>query len=148
MALANRDRRQPVQEPAHDLHRRLRSRIANTAGHDHRPVRRRRPKTDIAQGLSEAADEADRSGCAERRQVVLVHAVAQARIADLVQPGELVEPVRPAVRHQEPVERDGETRFPEGLDGLRLPRTRAPAGISTCVSAVGVERVRDQAVHG
>ena len=126
MALSDRDGRQPVQEPVHDLHRRLRVRVANTARHDHRPAARRpHPGRRCPRHWLRPANEADRGGGAERRQVVVVDAVTEARITDLVQSHELVEPIRPAVRHQQAVKRDGETRFARRHGPASFHPTRA-----------------------
>src|SRR3712207_7479424 len=49
----------------------------------------------------------------EGREVVVVHTIAESRVADLVEPQELVETVRAAVRHQQPVKRYGQPGFAE-----------------------------------
>jgi hypothetical protein len=51
---------------------------------------------------------------------VVVDAVAQAGVTDLIQSEESIEAIGPSVRHQEPVKRDGETRLAEALNRTRL----------------------------
>ena len=65
--------------------RRLRGRIADAAGDDDRAIAVAVPEARSAEGLGQAADQTDRRRGAERRQVVLVHLVAQAGIADLIE---------------------------------------------------------------
>ena len=99
MSLANRDRRQPIEKPIHDLHRGLRRRVADAASDDDRSVPIAAAEAGTSEVLREAADQANGRRRAERRQVVVIDLVAQAGVADLVQAQELVEAVacgRPA----------------------------------------------------
>ena len=86
MPLANGHRREPVQEPVHDLNRRLGCSIANTASDDHRAVPVSCTQADVAQVLAKASNETHRSSGAERCQVVVVHLVTEPRIPNLVEP--------------------------------------------------------------
>jgi len=51
---------------------------------------------------------------------VLVHLIAQAGVANVVQPHELIESIGTPIRQHEPIERDGEARLAVRLDRLRL----------------------------
>ena len=106
------------------------------------------PKTSTSQVLGQSADQADRGRRSERGQVVLVHLVAQAGVADLIESEELVEAVRAAVGHQQAMERHGEPRLAERLHGLRFAENPRAGGNQHLPSRVRVERVRDEAVHG
>ena len=101
-----------------------------------------------ANPLRQAADETDRSGRTECRPVVVIHLVAQTRIADLIEAEELIETQRAAVRHQQPVKGHGESRLAERLNGSRLAENACARGNQDVLAAVGVHRVRDQAVDG
>src|SRR5581483_649150 len=115
MPLANRDGRQPIEEPIHDLHRGLRCRVAHAARNDNRSVPVAAAESGASEVLREAADQANGRSRAERGQIVLIDLVAQSGIANLVQPEELVEAVTPTVGHEEPMEGHSQTRLPERL---------------------------------
>ena len=147
VSLANRDGWQTIQEPAHDLKACLR-RGVRAAGDDDRPVTRSIRKASSANPLRQAADKTHRSGSSERGPVVVVDLVAQARVADLIEAQELIEAQRAAVRHQEPVKGHGEPRLAQRLNWSRLAENACPRGNQHVLPAVGVHRVRDQAVDG
>ena len=86
------------------------------------------PETSASEVLGQSADQPDRRRGSERGQVVLVHLVAEAGVADLIESEELVEAVRAAVRHQQAMEGDGEPRLAERLDGLRLAENPRAGG--------------------
>src|SRR4029453_1666762 len=67
--------------------------------------------------LRQAAHQPDRSRGTERGQIVVVDAIAESRVADLVQANELIESECPAVRHHEAMEGDCQSLLP-----LRLNR--------------------------
>ena len=50
--------------------------------------------------LRQATDQSHRASCPERRQIVLIHAILESRIADLVEAAELIEAIRASVGHQ------------------------------------------------
>ena len=85
MPLANRDRRQPIEKPIHDLHRGLRRRVANAASDEDRSVPIATADAGTSEVLREAADQANGRRRAERRQIVVIDLVAQAGVTNLVQ---------------------------------------------------------------
>ena len=90
MSLANRDGRESIQEPTHDLKAGLRCSVG-TAGDDDRSVARAARIPSAANPLCEAADETD-GGCrTERGPVVMVHLVLETGITDLIEADELIE---------------------------------------------------------
>jgi hypothetical protein len=103
MTFANGHGGQPVQEPAHHLRTGLRRGIRGTAGNDNGAVTVAAGKARRAEPLGETADEPDGAGRAERRPEVVIHLVAKAGVADLVQPEDLVEALRTAVGLDKPV---------------------------------------------
>ena len=145
MPLTDRDGWQAVQEPAHDLKACLRCRVRAT-GDDDRPIARATRIARAANPLRQAADEPDRGGRSERRPVVMVDLVAQARIADLIESKKLIEAQRAAVWHQEPVKPHCEPGLSKRLNGSRLAEDARPRRNEHVLSAVGVHRIRDQAV--
>ncbi len=98
VALANRDRRQPIQKSVHRLRCCLRRDVSCAAGNDDRPVSLSGREAGRTDGLGKTADKANRSGCAERRPVMVVDLVFQSRIADLVRAGILVQAVAASIR--------------------------------------------------
>jgi hypothetical protein len=62
---------------------------------------------------------------------VVIHLVAQAGVADLVQAHELVEPVGAAVGHDQPVQATARRDSPERLDGPRLAEDPGAGGNQT-----------------
>ena len=147
VALTNRDGRQPVQEALHHLRVACRSHH-RSARDDDRAVRVSAAEAGRPDELTESRDQAHGRRRAEGGQVVLVHAVAQARVPDLVEPQELIERVRAAIRQHEPVERDGEARLAERLHRRRLAEHARAGRNQDVLPAVRVHRVRDQAVDG
>ena len=85
----------------------------------------------VPRNCAKPRDETDRRGRAERGPVVLVHLVAQAGVADVVQAHELIEAIGAAVRQDEPVEATASRVSPNVWTGFVSPSTREPAGIST-----------------
>ena len=88
-------------------------------------------ETGRAEPLRQAGDQAHGRGRAERRQVVLIHLVAQARVADLVEAQELIETLGAAVRHDEPMEarrRDVSRQAPEPARSHRGRARRPESG--------------------
>src|SRR5512134_2778781 len=103
MPLANRDRRQPIEKAIHDLHRGLRSGVANASRDHDRSVSIAAAESCTAQVLRETADQTNGRCRAERREKVMVHLVAQSGIADLVEAHELIEAVAATVWHEQPM---------------------------------------------
>ena len=89
--LANRDGRKPVQKPVHDLHGRLRRRIAHAAGDDHRAVAVAASRPAVPTNCASPLIRPTAAAAPNVDQVVVVHPVPQAGVADLVQAHELVE---------------------------------------------------------
>ena len=83
------------------LRRGLRRGVADVAGDDDRSIAAAPTEPGGAEALREAGDEADGGRRAERGLVVLVHLVAQAGVADVVQPQELIEAVGATVRQHQ-----------------------------------------------
>src|SRR5256885_17108776 len=106
MSFANRDGRQPIEESVHRLSARLRRRVGRVTGHDDRAVATATAEASRADELPESADETDGGGRAERGPVVLIDLIAEARVADLVQSGMLVEAGGAAVREHQTGGRD------------------------------------------
>ena len=105
------------------------------------------PIARAAEELRQAADKAHRCRRAERGPVVVVDAIAQTGVADLIQPLELIERTRAAIRHQQAVEGDGQSRLTERLHRTRFAEDTCSSGDQHVLSAVRVHRVRDEAVH-
>src|SRR4029453_5765048 len=101
VALPNRDGRQSIQEPIHHLQRGLRRSVAYATGDDDGAIAFAVGEAGAAEVLRQAAHQTDRRRRTEGRQIVLVDAIAESRVADLVQPDELIEPERAAVRHHQ-----------------------------------------------
>ena len=110
--------------------------FANTAGDNDRAVPISSTQTHVAQVLAKAGNETYRSSGPERRQVVVVHPVTEPRIADLVEPHEIVQSIRAAVRHDQAMEGNGETRFAEGTHWLRFTQHAGSSGDDHMPSAV------------
>ena len=125
----------------------LRRRIADTARDDDGSVAIAAIQSSTSQVLGQAADQSDRRRGSERGQVVMVHLVAEAGVADLIESEELVEAVRAAVRHQQAVEGHGEPRFAERLDGLRFAENPRAGGNQHLPSRMRVERIGHETVH-
>jgi hypothetical protein len=106
MAFANSDRRQPIQESAHNLETRLRCCVSG-ASNDHCPVSTTIRESGGTKPLSEPANQTHGSRRPERGPVVLIHLVAESRITDLVEPHELIQSLSTAVRHENAMERHG-----------------------------------------
>src|SRR6185437_3834460 len=115
MAFAYVDGRQNVQEFVEDALRRLTQALTHAL------------LNSLRAGLSKNASRTclgnspDSSNCerrAEDFEVVVVHLVSQARVANLIHAFELVEADGVAVRHDEPVESDGEPCLAEGVHTL------------------------------
>ena len=120
MPLANRDVRESVQESTHGLRRGLRGRVADAAGNDHGAAAGPAAQSRAAEELREPGEQPDGGRRAEGGLVVLVHLIAETRVADLVESHELIEPVRPPVRQHEPIKGDGEACLAVRLDRFRL----------------------------
>jgi len=147
VSLPDGDGRKPVQKPIHHLHRSLRSRIADTARDDDGSVSIAATQTSTSQVLGQAADQSNRRRGPKRGQVVMVHLVAEAGVADLIESEELVEAVRAAVRHQQAVERHSEPRFAKGLDRLRFSENSCAGGDKHLPARMRVERIGHETVH-
>ena len=104
-------------------------------------------ETRTADELREPADQADSCGGSERREVVLVDAVLESRVTDLVQSEELIESVRPSVWHHQTVERHGQSRFADALNWFGLPQQPGAGWNEDVLPAVRIERIGDQTVH-
>src|SRR3989442_4410868 len=92
---ANRDGRQPVQKTVHHLQAGLCGRIGRTAGDDDRAITAAAADGRRADVLREAADQAHGARRAKRRPVVVIDAIAEPRIADVIETQGLIEAVRP-----------------------------------------------------
>ena len=98
--------------------------------------------------LGQSADQSNRGCRSERGQVVVVHLVAEAGVADLIESEELIEAVRAAVWHQQAMEGHGQPRLSERLDRLRFTENARAGGNQHLPSRVRIERIRDETVHG
>jgi len=126
VALANRDRGQPVQEPIHHLDRGLRGGVPDAAGNDDRPVTVATAKACAAEILRQPADQANRGSGPERREVVLIDAVSQKKILP-----KLGEPVRYAAPLDASLPVLIESVKAQGFEGLVAKRldSRYEAGL-------------------
>ena len=128
--------------------RRLAGGVADAAGDDDGAVRIRAAEAGGADELAEPRDQPHGRRRAKRGQVVLVHAIAQARVADLVEPHELVEWIRAPIREHETVKRHGEARLAQGLHRCGLAEHPSARRNQDVLAAVRVDRVGDQTVDG
>src|SRR4029453_17587682 len=96
--------------------------------------------------LSQAANETNRSSRAEHGPVVVIHFVPQTRIADLIETHELVETPSAAVGHEQSVKGNCETRLTERLHGPRFSQNSCAGRNQNVLTAVRVDRVRDEAI--
>jgi hypothetical protein len=79
---------------------------------------------------------------------VLIHLVAKAGVADLIQPEELVQTLRASIRHHQTMERHRQARLAQRLDGTRLAQNPCAGRNDDVLSAVGIDRICHQTVHG
>ena len=77
----------------------------------------------------------------------MVHLVAEAGVADLIESEELIEAVRAAVRHQQAMEGHGKPRLAKRLDRLRFSENPRAGGDEHLPSRVRVERIGHETVH-
>ena len=105
------------------------------------------PRPALPKVLGQSADQSNRSRGSKRGQVVMVHLVAEAGVANLIESEELVEAVRAAVGHQQAMEGHGKPRLAKGLDRLRFAENPRACGDQHLPSRVRVERIRHEAVH-
>jgi hypothetical protein len=145
MSFPDRDRRQAIQEPAHDLKACLRRCIC-AARNDDGPIAWAIREASGSNPLSEATDEADGSSGTEHRPVVVIHLVSQARIADLIESQKLIETLRAAIGHQESMKRHGEPRFAQCLNGSGFSENACAGRNQNVLTAVRVHGVRDEAI--
>src|SRR4029077_19965418 len=80
------------------------------------------------------------------RLVVLVHLIAEARIADLVQAHELIEAVGTSVWEHKPTEGNSKPRFAERLDWLRFSQHARTSGNDDVLTVVRVHGVGDETI--
>src|SRR5262245_54343976 len=78
----------------------------------------------------------------------MVHLVAEAGVAVLIQSEELIQAIRAAVRHQEAMEGHGESHLSERLDGLRFPQNPCARGDEYLPPRMRIERVGYETVDG
>src|SRR5207249_5826629 len=98
--------------------------------------------------LSDSRNCADGNGDAEDLQVMMVHQIAQARFADLIQALELIERKRIAVRHHEPVKENGQTLLAEGFYFANFAQHAAPLRNEKMQAVVGIDVRSDHAIDG
>src|SRR4051812_2668015 len=91
VSLPDRDCGKPIEKPVHHLERRLRRRVADSAGDHDRSIAIAPVQSSASQVLGKPTDESDRSRRSERGQVVLVDLVAETGIADLIESQELIQ---------------------------------------------------------
>ena len=139
MPFADGDGRQPVEEPVHHLGTRLARGICRVACNDDGPVAVALPKTRGRDELREAADQSDGAGGTEGRPVVVIHAVAQAGVSELIQAAELLDAHRASVRHQDPVESDSQTGLTKVLNGTRFADHSRAGRYQDVLSAVRID---------
>src|ERR1700719_1243504 len=122
LTFPDRDSRQSIQKPIHDLRSRLGRRVDPAPRDDHGSVAVATADASRPEKLRQSRDEPHGRGGAEGRDIVLVHLITKAGVPDLVQANELVEAVRAAVWHQEAMEPDSKTRLSERLNRPGLPK--------------------------
>ena len=77
---------------------------------------------------------------------MVVDLVPQTGITDLVEAHELIEAERAAIGHQQPMKSHCESRLAEGLNRSRLAEDARARRNQDMLSAVGEDRICDQAI--
>src|SRR6185437_7231558 len=79
-------------------------------------------------------------------EIVVVDLIAQTCVANLIHACKLIEAYGIAVRHDEPVKRDGKARLAERFHALGLPQNLRARGDEKVLAVMGVNIVGDEAL--
>ncbi len=138
MSLPNSHGGHNVQKLVEDLRRRLRSALCKPLAHEVRTRSGQRARSSTLRNGSECADGQRNSKNAE---VVIVDLITKAGIAGLVKALKLVEAQGKAIRHNEAVEQNGETRLAKCIHFFCLAKDLRPCGDEKVLAVMGIDVV-------
>jgi hypothetical protein len=130
MALANGDGGEQVQEPAQNVRGRLREAGSHALAVGICRGLRQSQTAGVATDLGQTTDCSHCDGYTEDLQVMMVDLIFQSGLADLVQAMKLIQIDRVSVRHDEPMEGNGQAGLAKALNPLRFTQSFVPTGMS------------------